>query len=302
MTDTTDTSAGGAAAFSADLLTGDAGTAPPVAAAAPGDAGAGDGAPAGDPWFAALPDDAPDDKTLSDRKWAENKGYADVPTMVKAMRSLESQFGGEKLPLPKGPDDKDGWDRLFKAAGRPDAPDDYKFDGIANIDPALTGAFAPVAHQLGLSQAQAEGVAKFNEAMVAEQANATKTAHAAEVAAMRKEVGSDGFNAMLERGLRAAERFGLEPADVAALRQTVGPKKLVSLLDSIGKAMGEDTLEGGGKQAFDLTPDKVATRKAEIKGDRAFQDRLRAKDPAAVAEWAAINDAEAKAMERARAA
>lgn len=301
MTTDSDAPAGESAGFSAGLLTGDA--APPAVVADDGGAPAGDaGAVAGDPWFAALPDDAPDDKTLSDRKWAENKGYADIPTLVKAMRGLESQFGGEKLPLPKGPDDKDGWDRLFKAAGRPDGADGYKFDGIENIDPALTGAFAPVAHQLGLSQAQAEGVAKFNEAMVAEQANAMKTAHAAEVAAMRKEVGGDGFNAMLERGLRAAERFGLEPADVAALRQTVGPKKLVSLLDNIGKAMGEDTMVGGGKTAFDMTPDKAGARKAEIMRDPEFQNKLRGKDPAAMAEWAAINAAEAAANERARAA
>ncbi|MFZ4687855.1 MAG: hypothetical protein ACOYLS_01325 [Polymorphobacter sp.] len=297
---------GGGGGFDAGLLTGEAAGGAATGGDDAGKAGDGDAAKdgdgaAGDPWFAGLSDEAADDKTLSDRKWAENKKYPDMPALVKAMRGLESQLGGEKLPLPKGPEDKDGWDRLFKAAGRPDAPEGYKFDAIATADPALVGAFAPVAHQLGLSQAQAEGVAKFNEAMVAEQAKAMATAHAGEVAAMKAEAGTE-FPAMLERSLRAAERFGLDGGDVAKLRETIGPQKLIGMLNKIGQAMGEDGIVGGGRQALGMTAEKAATRKAEILNDPAFQQRLQKNEATALAEWKAINAAMAAAAERQQAA
>lgn len=254
-----------------------------------GGGGAGGEGSGGDPWFASLSDDAPDDKTLSDRKWAENKKYADIPTLVKAARGLESQLGGDKVPVPKNADDAEGWERLYRAAGRPDAPDGYKFDAIANADPALTGAFAPVAHKLGLSQKQAEGVAAFNEAMVAEQEKAQVLAHRAEVADLRREYGGDDqMNAAMERGMRAAERFGLNADALASMRKAIGPKALVTVLDNIGKAMGEDSLEGGGRKDIEMTAEKAEARKQEIMRDKDFQKRLADRDKTALAEWNGI--------------
>lgn len=289
--------AGGAAAAINPLL-GDTGAGD--AGAGAGDNGAGDAG--GKPWFAELPDDAPDDKTLSDRKWAENKKYADVPSLVKAMRGLEVTLGSEKVPVPKSADDTEGWDRLYKAIGRPDAPDGYKFDAVPNADPALTGAFAPVAHKLGLSQAQAEGIAAFNEAMVAEQAKATQIAHRAEVAELKRSYGGDDqMNQAMERSMRAAERFGLNGEQLAAMRTAIGPKALVTMLDNIGKAMGEDGLHGQAGRELGLTAEKAEVRKAEIMQDKQFQQRLKNRDKAALAEWNNINAALA-AREEAKAA
>jgi hypothetical protein len=303
---TTDTGGEAAAAAAIDtsaLTGGDAGAgaagsgaagAGAGGAAAAGEGGAGEGSAA---WFAGLSDAAPDYKTLSDRAWAENKKYQDVSAVVKAMRGLESQVGSEKLPLPKGPDDADGWNRFYKAAGRPDAADGYKFDAFQNLDPALTGAFAPAAHGMGLSQAQAEGVVKFNEAMVAAQVKDTATRHAGEVRDLRSELGT-GFDATLEMSMRAAERFGLDPAMLEQVRGSIGPKALIGMLGKIGKAMGEDTMAGGGRRDMQMTAEKAGARKAEIMNDKEFQGRLNKKEPTAVAEWAAINAAEAAAAEK----
>lgn len=300
MTDGAGEGGGGDGAPAINPLIGEAG-APAIAAGDEGAAGAGEGG-GGDPWFASLPDDAADDKTLSDRKWAENKKYPDVPSLVKAMRGLEATLGGEKVPVPKSADDSEGWDRLYKAIGRPDAPEGYKFDAIPNADPALTGAFAPVAHKLGLTQAQAEGIASFNEAMVAEQAKATTLAHRAEVAELKRSYGGDDqLGQAMERSMRAAERFGLNGDQLAAMRGAIGPKALVTMLDTIGKAMGEDSLEGGGRKDMELTADKAEKRKAEIMLDKTFQKRLQDRDKAALAEWAGINAALA-AREEAKAA
>jgi hypothetical protein len=304
MTTDNDAQGGAGAGAAADVnpLTGE-----PVAGAAAGGeggaAGAAAGAAAGEApaWWNDLSGDAPDDKTLSDRAWAENKKFASPADAIKAYRHLESQLGGEKLIVPKSADDKDGWEKIYKVLGRPEAPDGYKFDAFEKVDPKLTGAFAPIAHQLGMSQAMVEGVVKFNETMLAEQEAAKATAHKAEVAEVRKALGGE-FDAALERGVRAAERFGLDTPMLAALRGAIGPKALITVLDNIGKAMGEDKMDGGGKTDLGMTAEKAATRKEEIRRSPELTDKLRKGDPALKAEWNAIIAAEAAAEERQRAA
>jgi hypothetical protein len=268
-----------------------------------GSGGTGGGAGGGDPpgWWNDLSADAPDDKTLSDRAWAENKKFGAPADIIKSYRQLESQLGGEKLIVPKSAEDKDAWEKVYKVLGRPDAPDGYKFDAVPNADPKLTGAFAPLAHQLGMSQAMVEGVVKFNEQMLADQAKQTAQTHAAEVATMRKDMG-DEFNNALERSLRAAERFGLDKAHVDAMRGAIGPKALITMLDTIGKALGEDGMVGGGKRDLGMTAEKAAVRKTEIKNDPALIKKLQSGDPTLKAEWDAIIAVEAAAEERQRAA
>jgi hypothetical protein len=295
---------GGGAGGEVNPLTGEAiGGGAPAGAAGGGEGG---GAPAnggGEPpaWWNDLNADAPDDKTLSDRAWAENKKFASPADAIKAYRQLESQLGSEKLIVPKSADDKDGWEKIYKVLGRPDAPDGYKFDAFETVDPKLTGAFAPIAHQLGMSQAMVEGVVKFNETMLAEQQQAVQQAHKAEVAEVRKALGSE-FDAALERGVRAAERFGLDKPMLDALRGSIGPKALITMLDNIGKAMGEDKMDGGGKRDMAMTPDKAATRKNEILADRELAKKLRNGDPTLKAEWDTINAVMAAAEEQRRAA
>ena len=293
------------AAAEINPLTGEAvGGAAAAGGAAGGQQGDGDkGGGGSEPpaWWNDLSGDAPDDKTLSDRAWIENKKYADLPTVIKAMRGLESQLGGEKLPVPKSAEDEEGWNRIYKAIGRPDAPEGYKFDAVPNVDPALTGAFAPIAHKLGMSQAMVEGVVQFNEQMLAQQQQQTEQAHAEERAALRKELGGE-YDAALERGVRAAGMLGLDKPKLDALRGAIGPKALVTMLDTIGKKIGEDTMDGGGKRDLAMTAEKAAARKTEIKNDPVLADKLRKGDPTLKAEWDAIIAVEAAALERQRAA
>jgi hypothetical protein len=308
---TTDGGDGGAGGAGVEInpLTGEAlGGAGGGAGGEGSGAGGGDGGSGGQgggseppAWWNDLSADAPDDKTLSDRAWAENKKFSAPADIIKSYRQLESQLGSEKLIVPKSAEDKDAWDKFYKVLGRPDAPDGYKFDAVPNADPKLTGAFAPLAHQLGMSQAMVEGVVAFNEQMLAQQQQETATAHAAERAALRKELGSE-YDAALERGLRASEMLGLDKPKLDALRTAIGPKALVTMLDTIGKKIGEDTMVGGGKRDLGMTAEKAAARKAEILADREFQQKLRAGSPSHKAEWDAINAAMATEEERQRAA
>ena len=68
--------------------------------------------------------DAVEDGEL--REFARNKGWKQPAEMVQGYRNLEKLIGGEKVPLPKGEADTEGWERVYKALGRPATPEEYQ--------------------------------------------------------------------------------------------------------------------------------------------------------------------------------
>lgn len=113
-------------------------------------------APAGD-WLAGLPEDLRQNAGLSK--------FTSGEALARSYLSLERLLPADKLALPRGPDDAEGWDRVHTALGRPDAADGYAWqapaalpEGVA-VDEGLLGLFRASAHKAGLSQRQFDGVA-----------------------------------------------------------------------------------------------------------------------------------------------
>ena len=57
--------------------------------------------------------------------WKDNK--VDHEGLGRSYQSLEKLLGYEKVPVPKSEDDAEGWERYFRAAGKPEKADDYEF-------------------------------------------------------------------------------------------------------------------------------------------------------------------------------
>ena len=57
------------------------------------------------------------------QKFADTK--EGLTAAVTSHLELEKMLGGEKVPIPKGPDDKEGWQRYSKAMGVPVNPNEY---------------------------------------------------------------------------------------------------------------------------------------------------------------------------------
>lgn len=57
--------------------------------------------------------------------WKDNK--LDYEGLGKSYLSLEKLLGSEKIPVPRSDDDAEGWERYFKAGGKPEKADDYEF-------------------------------------------------------------------------------------------------------------------------------------------------------------------------------
>lgn len=298
--------AGAGGAGAAELLLQDAGAdgAPPKG----GDAGDGKAAAAADsvPWWQgealkvsnAKPEGG---EGLSDAEWLDNKKYASLPEMIKAMRGLESKIGAEKFVLPKGPDDKEGLDAALKALGRPDAAEGYELKLPEGFDPKLVDAYRAKAHEIGLLPHQAQALVEFIEAQ--DTATAAENAKAAATELQAEWKGDYKPNMELTR--RAMAALELDPGAINQMAAGYGLANTMRLMAKLGRGMGEAGSFGGDGNGGSggMTEEQATARKAEILKDRTLSAQLmNGTAPKSLQdEWNLIAEVEAAAAERRRA-
>ena len=229
------------------------------------------GAAPGGGWLEAVGD-------ADARAYAEAKGWRGPADMLGSYRNLEKLLGSEKLPLPRDDNDRDGYERAYKALGRPDSPDGYKLKQMEGGDPAFAGEASKWFHEAGLSTRQAQALAERYSAHVGQIEAAAKQRFVAnsqrDADELRSEWG-DRFDANLEMGRRAARQFGLESHDVAAMERTLGTRKLLTVLSKIGRGLGEDSFESGDRpNAFRMSPEAARARADALKADGAWSPRF----------------------------
>lgn len=265
-----------AAATAAALLSEDR---PPAAAAEVAVA-----AGAGPAWVESLED-------ADARAFVQGKGWKSPADMLGSYRSLETLIGGEKIPLPKNPEDKDGYDRLYKALGRPDTPEGYKLPVPDGSDGAFAKLAAGMFHEAGLGAHQA---AVLTERWNTAQAQAAQAQEAAFEVQSGQQMGElktewgDRFNANLEMARRAAKQFAIEPDQLSSIERALGAKSMVSLLSRIGAGLAEDSFEtgdGGNRGSFGMSPDTARARIAALSKDAGWQDRFVKGGADEKAEW-----------------
>jgi hypothetical protein len=116
-------------------------------------------------WKDSLPDDLKSNSTLD--RFDTSEG------IVRSYLNLEKLIGTEKVPVPKE-GDNEGWDRYYKASGRPEKPDEYGFakpeqlpEGM-EYSPDIDKAFATKAHELGLNKKQAAALREWQLGIMSE--------------------------------------------------------------------------------------------------------------------------------------
>lgn len=259
---------------------------PPAPGAGEGGAPPASGNPpaAGASWLDSIQD-------AETKAWAESKGWKTPEDVAKSTRNLEKLLGGEKVPMPKDANDVEGWDRFFKAAGRPDAPDAYGLDKIEGADPEFSKAAADAFHKAGLNPQQVAGIVEFYGAHAKAAIEAQETAYAQQsqidVAGLREEWGP-AFDAKLDAAKRAVKLAGVDEATAQKIERAVGVKVAASLFAKIGEATTESAFRtangGGGGDTTFLTPAAASEQKASLLKDPSFTARINAGDPAAKAQ------------------
>lgn len=96
--------------------------------------------------------------------WDAEKKSLKTEDLGKAYLNLEKLIGREKVPVPTGDDDEEGWNRWYAATGRPEKEDEYEFErptelpkGL-NYDEDTEKAFKTWAHANGLNKKQAKNL------------------------------------------------------------------------------------------------------------------------------------------------
>lgn len=100
---------------------------------------------------------------VPEKFWDHETKSIRVKEMTQAYTNLEKLIGHEKVPVPQSDDDSEGWDRWYKASGRPETPEDYGFEAPTlpegmPYDDDLEKAFRGSVHAAGLNAKQANAI------------------------------------------------------------------------------------------------------------------------------------------------
>jgi hypothetical protein len=225
-------------------------------------------------WTDALPEGIRDNPVFE--KYDGDMVSAPI-SALNALVDAQKFIGGEKVPVPKNAEDKDAFDVIFKAMGRPDDPKLYELNKpeglpedfeIADEDIEI---FKTLAHELGLSPGQAQTLyAKTlngqNESL-AKMDTAIGEANTKAEVELRKEWGK-AYDHNFALAQKVFNKFGSDAA-VDVLDGSIGSNPhILKMFAEIGKAIGEDTLIGGSKTVGGInTPEMAKQKIAEIRAD-----------------------------------
>lgn len=224
--------------------------APPVATP-PADA-----APPPADWRASLPAEIRDAPGLAK--------FNDPAALAKSYIEAEKLIGRKGVPIP-GENATPEEQAAFRAAlGVPETPDAYELKAPEGVpaevwDADNAKAFAAEAHKLGLTPAQAQGLAAWQAARVAElvgKAGLEPDGRTFEEV-LQAEWGQQ-FDAKMDLAKRAVKEFGADEATLAAFEAKAGGAAMVRMFAAIGEKMAEDRPAGmGGDSAPVITDPKA---------------------------------------------
>lgn len=232
-----------------------------TAQATPG--GASQAAPESFNWKAQLSPDFLNSPTM--QKFSDDR--AGFNEAVKSHLSLEQMLGHEKVPIPKGDDDKEGWARFSKAMGVPDKAEAYGLPDadipgeLKNMNILDKKAVSELAHSLKLTPGQAKGVWEayvgkskeaFAGAMKERQAQMTDV-----VNRLRGEWG-DAYDSKVELGQMVINKFADEKEAQEFVTATLLQSPYgVKFLAKIGDQFAENKIGDFSMKRFSLSPDQA---------------------------------------------
>lgn len=243
--------------------------------------------------------------------WTQNEPEEDKPTLSrfknvgdlkKSYMDLRKKFGRDPdglIQVPKDDSPDDVKTAFYKAAGKPETVDEYKFEKSTDLSEKVevvddqVKAFAQIAHKYHLNNAQFNGIVNDYLALIGKDIDAFDLAQTEkgqqdyEVGmAELKKVFKDGLeqralraNALLRKygNVAIKDKDGNEVSIMEKLFEESPKLKnspwMTMLLDNIAEAMSEDTLKG---IATITTPTvgQVEAKIAELRKHPAYMDKM----------------------------
>lgn len=204
------------------------------------------------------------------------KGYKSPADVVQAYAHAQRLIGADKVPLPK-----DGvWDETARdKLGIPRDPGGYEIarpslpEGIA-WDEAFEAAALPVAHRLGLTPTQLQGLMEFYAGHQSETGQQAMRTRATEETTAREALKSEWgahFDTRLAQAARAARYFGGEQLTSFLNETGLGNHPdLVRAFARAGALLGEDAFRSGSGVAGPLPPDEALKKAKSLMAKPAY--------------------------------
>lgn len=218
--------------------------------------------------------------------------FSDPSMVVKSYGEFEKLHGVPverlvKLPSPNEAKDPKAWDAVYNKLGRPETADKYQISVPQGDDGTFANQVKPWLHEAGVTQAGATKLAdkwnSFREAQVNAMKAQQEQRDTVQVQELKLAWGS-AYDQRVRLVDRAAETFGVNDAQIAALKTTLGPKGAMEFLYNIGAKLGvEDSTVpgmGGSNTGFNaMTPDMAKAEIARMKSDKSFTQLFVSPDP-----------------------
>ena len=141
-------------------------------------------------------------------------------------------------------DDTSAWDNVYQQLGRPSAPDGYKLSEIEGFagDPEAEGAFRQLAHESGLTAAQADAIHSWLGTNIAETEKQAAIANEEAMGRLKGEWGQ-AFDHKVQQATNAARMMADKVPGISEYFDSMAEKgydaSMIRLMDFVAGLMGE---------------------------------------------------------------
>jgi hypothetical protein len=196
---------------------------------------------------------------------------------IESHANLEKLLGHEKVPIPKGENDIEGWNRFSKALGIPDKAQGYGLPDYQDLPEALKDnglgkeKFAEIAHAHKLTPAQAKSLWKTYNDMNVESYSKAMTEHQTSVTnainALKGEWG-DAFQTNVELGQMVINKFAPDKEANDFITATLSKSSAgIKFLAKIGEQFAENKVGEFQSKRFTLAPEQAQEEIQKITRD-----------------------------------
>jgi hypothetical protein len=274
----------------------------PAADPAPPPAAAEGATPAAAPasWRDALPAELRDAPSLTK--------FNDPAALAKGYIEAEALIGRKGVIVPSEKDGPEVVAKFREALGVPEKPEGYALTAPEGVpaevwDVATATAFQQQAHALGLTPAQAKGLAEWYARGAAAQMQ--RLADGIEPDGRRmddvlREEWGNNFDRKVALAQRAMKAFGDEAA-ISAFEARAGGAAVVRMMARIGEALAEDLpagMTGEARRALSTPDEMQAERTRLMAAGGPYWDKMHPEHKATVARVYGLAEAIAAARER----
>lgn len=242
--------------------------------------------------WATAPGMTPERMNVVTGKGWDNPGalidsYANLEKLARAPEDSIIRLPKERTP--------EAMKDVYTKLGRPESAEDYSLKVPEGDDGAFSKTAAGWFHEAGLNQSQVEVLNnrwnEFNEGLMKQHTEAREARDKEQIDAIKREWGPQE-QANLAIVDRAANAFGMNEQQVAALKEVMGPGEALKFLFNIGSKLGVDDTFVSGDQApsfGSMTPEQAKAQIEANRKDPAFVKRFTQGDRDARAEMSRLN-------------